>query len=207
MHNVVNGFNNKGLTHGELSSIDVHAPYLDSTYAPIRVDKKSQVLFGTHLISIELQEKPNEFIYRRFVDDKLVVEQILSISNNDYTISIIPIPPVNVPSKISDHVMLKLTMPVVIDARGKLRKYCTMPIELATIRKNNDSTRLPGIIDSFSVASPKYALYGEPHNGLITRFHQVSLQDSLDDVNATKFEQAKIEISLINSTDSPVKLN
>jgi len=182
-------------------------PYLDSTYKPIRIDEKSKVIFGNHLVSIEPQKKSTESIYRRFEGGKIAVEQILSISNSDYTISTIPIPPVNLPSKISDHLMLKFTMPIVIDAGGQILKYCTMPIELAVIRKNSDSSRLPGIIDAFSVSRPKYALYGEPHNGLITRFQNVSLYDDLDEVNATRFEQAKIEISIINSTDTSIKLN
>ncbi len=183
-------------------------PCLDGTYDLIRVDKsKSKVVFGSHLISIEPQRNPNESIYRRFEAGKLVVEQVLSISNNDYTISFIPIPPVNMPSNISDHVMLKFTMPVVIDAGGQLLKYCTMPIELAAIRKNSVSSKISGIIDKFSLGSPTYALYGEPHNGLITRFANISLYDSLDEVSPRRFEQAKVEVSIINGTNTSIKVN
>jgi hypothetical protein len=207
MYNAIDNYNNKKLRSDLPSTDDAPVSYPDSTYAPIRIDKKLKLIFENHLISIEPLKNHNESIYRRFEEGKLAVEQVLSISNNDPTISVIPIPPVNMPSKISDHVMLKLTMPIVIDAGGHLIKYCTMPIELAAIRKNSDSSKLPGIIDTFSIGSPKYALYGEPHNGLITRFHQASLHDSLDEVNARKFEQAKIEISLINRTDTAIKLN
>ena len=207
MYNAIDNYNNRKLRSDLSSTDDEPVSYPDSTYAPIRIDKKLKLIFGNHLISIEPLKNHNESIYRRFEEGKLAVEQVLSISNNDPTISIIPIPPVNMPSKVSDHVMLKLMMPIVLDAGGHLIKYCTMPIELAAIRKNSDSSRLPGIIDTFSIGSPKYALYGEPHNGLITRFHQTSLHDSLDEVNARKFEQAKIEISLINRTDTAIKLN
>jgi hypothetical protein len=207
MYNAINNYNNRKLGSDLPSTDDEPVSYPDSNYAPIRIDKKLKLIFGNNLISIEPLKNHNESIYRRFEEGKLAVEQVLSISNNDPTISIIPIPPVNIPSKVSDHVMLKLTMPIVIDAGGHLIKYCTMPIELAAIRKNSDSSRLPGIIDTFSIGSPKYALYGEPHNGLITRFYQASLHDSLDEANARKFEQAKIEISLINRTDTAIKLN
>ena len=186
---------------------DDSTPYLDSTYSPIRIDAKSQINFGSHLISIAPQKNRNESVYRRFEASKMAVEQLLSVSNDDYTISIIPIPPVNTPSKISDHVMIKFKMPIVIDAEGHLTKYCTMPIELATIRMNKDSSHLPGIIDTFSVASTKYALYGEPHNGLITRFHQASLHDTLDEVDAKEFQEAKLEIALNNNTDTAIKVN
>lgn len=184
-------------------------PYPKGSYAPIRTDQQSKITFDNdYLISIE-PVKENESIYRRFLGHELVIEQILSISSKDYTISVIPIPPVTMPSKISEHVMLKLKIPLIIDSGGQLEKYTTMPIELAVIRKNDDSRLLPSVIDTFSVGNPKYTLYGEPDNGLIARFHQIMLYDSLDRVpySSNNFDQAKIKISITNRTETPIKLN
>ncbi len=76
-----------------------------------------------------------------------------------------PVEPVNLPQEITRFLEIHFT-PVVLGPESENQIYVKFPVEIAVFleSKNNYS-----VLDIFSFACPKYALYGPPDHGVLTR--------------------------------------
>ncbi len=76
-----------------------------------------------------------------------------------------PVEPVNLPQEITRFLEIHFT-PVVLGPESENQIYVKFPVEIAVFleSKNNYS-----VLDIFSYACPKYALYGPPDHGVLTR--------------------------------------
>ena len=114
-------------------------------------------------ISISLEKLDDSFVYRRDGAGGQV-KKILLEKPERVTIS--PVEPVNLPKQVAQYVLVEFATPVLVRPGGDKGVFLKFPAEIGVFlsRKGGNS-----LIDTFSLSSPKYALYGSPRGGVICR--------------------------------------
>lgn len=114
------------------------------------------------------------------------------------SIYLYPLPPVNVPVRMFNHIYFKLENSIAIGPGEGVEGFIAMPVEVGVFASSGG-----GVIDIVSPKPPKYALYGSPEQGLIGRYVR------------TRFYKARFEASpftaetplvITNSTDEWVEV-
>ncbi len=86
-----------------------------------------------------------------------------------------PLEPVNLPKEVTRYLEIVFP-PLIIEPESKKTVFLTFPIEIGVFVTAKDDYQL---LDVFSQCLPKYSLYGSPENGVITRYHESPVSDSL----------------------------
>ncbi len=106
-----------------------------------------------------------------------------------------PLPPVYTPSRLASHLMLEF--PVQVLAPGENRRiYLEFPIDVGVFLEIENRYRL---IDAFSLARVKYALYCDPRNGVLTRWWRSEAYTQPPRVDPNR--EGVMELEIINRTD------
>ncbi|MDI9633291.1 MAG: DUF432 domain-containing protein [Methanolinea sp.] len=105
------------------------------------------------------------------------VEKTLGFREGEITIN--PVEPVNLPQEITGTVEFHFP-PVALMPLSEVTVYLTFPVEIGVFSGTGDSHTL---IDVFSLATPKYSLYGTPEKGVITRHVETRVHDRPPEVD------------------------
>ena len=144
------------------------------------------------------------FVYRRYVGDQLQSESIMmSDSPDDVVVGIFPVPPFNTLVNIAKNVYLKFKSQIVLDQKSEAVLYSKVPIEIGVYRQSKDEELL---LDAFSIARQRFALYGPPETGVVCRFNEAEVSTKEDEINPTKYEEARVRIRISNMIDNVVKV-
>ena len=108
-------------------------------------------------LPVEVAFQGRYIIYRRGV-----VEKHLPKGRLIYT----PLPPVYVPRRFAAHLMIEFPVQV-IAPKEKRKLYLKFPIDVGVFLELENQYTL---IDAFSLAKVKYALYCDPRNGVLARW-------------------------------------
>jgi hypothetical protein len=140
-------------------------------------------------IAISGKEKRKQY-YRKLGDD--IVEKYIHAEKGN--VIICPVEPVNVPDiDISEHLMIELEKPLIIESGVKDTFFTTFPIEIGVFLKDRSDVEL---IDIFSKTQSKYSLYGPPESGVICRHWNSCLYSEIPDVK--KFYEGILKIEIEN---------
>jgi hypothetical protein len=144
------------------------------------------------------------FIYRRYLEDQLQSESIImSDSSEDVVVGIFPVTPFNTLVKVANNVYLKFKSQIVLDQKSEAVLYSKIPIEIGVYRQSKDEELL---LDAFSIARQRFALYGPPETGVVCRFKEAEINPKESEINPTKYEEAKVRIRISNMMDNVVKV-
>lgn len=113
---------------------------------------------------------------RNIVGTDAVEKRILS---DEGRIIINPIEPLNLPSEITNLLEIEFDS-LVIEPFGRKEVYLTFPIEIGVFIAAKENIQ---VLDIFSLSPPKYSLYGPSNGGVITRWWNSDVYDSIPDVN------------------------
>ncbi|MFQ5921007.1 MAG: DUF432 domain-containing protein [Nitrososphaerales archaeon] len=169
-------------------------------YGELTVERKVEKHFGNvNLVIFRVDH--SKYGYQRFENGSLTVEKVIA-SDRALELGIVPIAPLNLPTKYGSHLMLRLRTPLVLDPKLHVDAYLTMPVEVGVVRANRDDAQ---IIDAFSVGQPKYALYGTPEMGIICRYYETRINPEIPKI--APHEEAVVRVHFHNQTDKINTIN
>ncbi len=126
--------------------------------------------------SFSIEQDGNFFRYRRECRHEKVEKIIASAGP---AIFIHPVEPVNLPKEVTRY--LEIVFPtVIIEPESTKTIFLTFPLEIGVFVTAKDDYQL---VDIFTKCLPKYSLYGEPDDGVITRYHESALSESYEKPN------------------------
>jgi uncharacterized protein len=152
---------------------------------------------------IGIDGPPARAVYRRFVGDELVAQTNIMSDKELVVVGVFPAPPIFTPREISSAAYLKFKSPVVVDPRSEVIVYCKMPIEIGVFRQTDDEELM---IDAFSPAPQRYALYGSPESGVVCRYADTEAAAAEEQVQVTKYYEALVRIRIRNEIQNVVKV-
>lgn len=145
------------------------------------------------------------YSYRRYSAGELAAETtIISDSGDGVVVGIFPIAPLLTPKQVAKNVYIKFRSPVVMDQRSDAVVYTKIPIEIGVYRQSDDEELL---IDAFSLAPQKYALYGSPEAGTVCRFSESETSTTETGISAEKYTEATVRIRISNAIDNIVRVS
>jgi hypothetical protein len=173
-------------------------------------DRKESTVwnFHDHKISVTPEGenvKPRNYLfrYKRYLNNKIVVEKLLTSISNSVTICILPATPLYSIQDLSRHLCLRFKSAIVLDQHQKLNFYVKMPIEIGIFKQSNKKGIL--LIDCISLCKQQYSLYGTPERGLICRYKETEIYTA--ETKTVKFEEALINMQIHNNTDKIIQIN
>ncbi|MEM2759792.1 MAG: DUF432 domain-containing protein [Nitrososphaerales archaeon] len=180
------------ITEKEIEKIDEYGEYTVEQKIEKHFDKNHLVMFRVDY---------NKYGYQRFENGNLITEKVIA-SDRSLKLGIYPVAPLNIPAKYASHMMLKLITPLVLDPKSHVDAYITMPIEIGVVHSTDTDVQ---IIDVFSTAQPRYALYGTPELGILCRYHETRINPEIP--KATAYKEAILRVHFHNYTDKISTIN
>ncbi len=111
-----------------------------------------------------------------------------------------PVEPVNLPKEITNLLFIEFSKSVSVEPGRSVRIYLKFPVEIAVFVEGEKLS----VIDVFTLAKPKFALYGTPSKGAVCRYCFSEVYDELPEVNG--FYEGVMELTLRNSFDEWVEV-
>lgn len=155
-------------------------------------------MFGEYDLSVTLKEQNIEIslegrgkrkhYYRKAGDEE--VEKFIHAEGGKVVVC--PVEPVNVPDMtISEHLLIELDKPLVIESGVKDAFYAKFPIEIGIFLVDRKDVEE---IDIFTKTKPKYTLYGPPESGVICKWWKSGLYNEKPEVDKLYEGVIKVEI-------------
>jgi hypothetical protein len=114
-------------------------------------------------IKVEGRGKRKRY-FRRMGPDE--IEKV--IFAKDGKLVVCPTEPVNIPKEdVSEHLLIELEKPVIIESGLKETFYVKTPVEIGVFLVDKHDVER---IDLFTKTKPKYTLYGPPESGIICKW-------------------------------------
>jgi|Deesub1362A_J573_1020465.scaffolds.fasta_scaffold00040_101 hypothetical protein len=114
-------------------------------------------------IKIETYKEDGFYVYHRRSETQ-EVRKVISFASR---LLVNPSEPVRLPKEVTHYLLIELQEPVFIAPNDELTFYITFPVEFGVYVAGRKNVEL---LDSFTLTSPKYTLYGTPKDGVICRW-------------------------------------
>ncbi len=154
---------------------------------------------GIDEIEIELKKHESGFSYLRESKNKRV-EKIISSDGGNLVVN--PVEPVNLPSYITNFLLVNFKKNVVVAPGIERTVYIKFPVEIGVFVSGTGDIEL---IDVFSLAKQKYTLYGDPRYGVVCRLWESEVYDSTPKADILK--EGVMELFLVNRFDEWVEVS
>jgi hypothetical protein len=153
--------------------------------------KKYSIPFTLKENDWEIQFLQNEKIihFIRKCFDNTLEKKLLTNKKN---VAIQPIEPLLYPKEISDYLLIELEQIVSISPNSTQVIFLTFPIEIGVFLPKGKEWEL---LDVFSLSKAKFTLYGDPANGVISKYWSSSVFENIPAVDFLKEGVLKLEIS------------
>jgi hypothetical protein len=112
-----------------------------------------------------------------------------------------PVEPVNLPQEITRYLEIHFT-PVVLGPESENQVYLKFPVEIAIFLESKGNY---DVLDIFSFDSPKYALYGPPDQGVITRHFESEVYADIPGTDSSR--EGVMELTMRNMTRSWIEVS
>lgn len=150
-------------------------------------------------LSISLEREGPALLYQRECAGEAVNKTILSGAGR---LLLNPVEPVNKPREITQFFLVELERSLTVGPREQNEVMVTFPVEIAAIYMPDDQAFT--ILDIFSLAKPKYTLYGNPRNGLICRYWKSRIYTAIPSPNPLL--EGVMGINIRNTTSRWIEL-
>ncbi len=129
-------------------------------------------------LSLSLEKSGTGYLYRR-EDQSGSVEKLVQSGKGE--IYLCPVEPFHYPAGISQHLLLELAHPVLLEPRKSAKLFLTAPLDIAVnyTRKRGEDA----VLDRFSFLKPKLSLYGPVKSGLICRYWLSTIHENIPHLN------------------------
>ncbi|HUU75393.1 MAG TPA: DUF432 domain-containing protein [Methanoregulaceae archaeon] len=127
-------------------------------------------------ICLGIERKDNFLLYYRKSQEGSL-EKIIGEKGGRLIIN--PVEPLNLPKEITPYLEFHFR-PVVIQPDSKQTIFLKFPVEICVFLEANNTYN---VLDIFSFSTPKYALYGNPDKGMITRHIETAVFDRIPELD------------------------
>jgi hypothetical protein len=158
-------------------------------------------IYGQHDIPIDIHkngvtlhaksEKESTRYVRELIDER--IEKIILTKNQ--TILINPIEPLHMPREMTPYLLIKTENPVVIEPKTTRKIYLKFPVEIGVFIHGGGEYK---VLDILSLAKQKLTLYGEIRGGIICKFWESQVFDSIPQVDP--LNEGVMEFTIVNHT-------
>ncbi len=112
-----------------------------------------------------------------------------------------PVEPVNLPQEITRFLEIHFT-PVVLGPDSENQIYVKFPVEIAVFLESKNNY---DVLDIFSHSCPKYALYGPPDHGVLTRHFESEVFGEVPETDPCR--EGVLELTIRNLTRGWVEVS
>ena len=140
-------------------------------------------------ISVDLERFARFLTYKRVCRGESVA-RIIASENGSIIIN--PVEPLNLPKEVTRYLEVHFN-PIFVEPETTRQLYLTFPVEIGVFiqaRGDND------LLDVFSLAKPKYSLYGPPDHGCVTRWHESNIYPEIPDTDPLR--EGVIDLTIVN---------
>ncbi len=158
-------------------------------------------IYGYHNIPVDIQkeeimlqvksEKDSLRYLREYSDGK--IEKIILSKNHRVLIN--PIEPLHLPKEMTPYLLIKPENPIVVEPRTKRTIYLKFPIEIGILISGAEEYK---VLDIMTFVKQKLTLYGEIRGGVICKFWESRVFDSIPQTDPMK--EGVMELSIHNTT-------
>ena len=140
-------------------------------------------------ISIEVERSARYLTYKRSCRGESAER---TIASENGSIIINPVEPLNLPKEVTRYLEVHFH-PIFVEPEASRKLYLTFPVEIGVfIRAKGDND----LLDVFSLAKPKYSLYGPPDHGCVTRWHESEIYPDIPDTDPLR--EGVLELTIVN---------
>lgn len=149
-------------------------------------------------IDIAFDIEGENCLYRRlFYEDSL--EKILVKGDGKAIIN--PIEPLNIPKKITSHLLVEFDRNITIAPMSRVMVYINFPIEMGIFISDEDEIE---VIDVLTLVKQKFTLYGDPSSGLICKYWKSKIHSTIPSANP--LYEGVLELNILNDTDTWIEV-
>ena len=158
-------------------------------------------IYGQHNLPVEIQkeditlqvdmERDILHYIREYKEER--VEKLILTKNQKILIN--PIEPLHMPKEMTPLLLIKPESPVVIEPKTKRTIYLKFPIEIGVFIFGAGEYR---VLDIMTLVKQKLTLYGEIRGGVICKFWESGVFDSIPKVNPLM--EGVMELTINNTT-------
>jgi len=149
-------------------------------------------------VSISVEKEKDVFVYKRKCDGD-TTEMVLLADKGKLIIN--PIEPLNIPKEITPYLLIEFDRPVIAAPKAAKIVFIKFPIEIGIFIQKAEKNEL---LDLFSLAKPKFTLYGNPRTGVICKHYRSDVYTSQPDFDL--LSEGLLEILVKNNADKWVEV-
>ena len=170
--------------------------------------------YGIHVVKdkLEFQIPNNSISLKRANDDKFfykrtgpfgTLEKLISIRTSDLEMEFVPTHPIYTPSYKTDYMFLRLSKPVFVSRNSKTEIFVSIPVEIGLFFTGN---KIREYFDVFSCNDDysRYALYGQPDQGILCKFANVVPEAKVPE--NLEFVHGRLKVIVNNELDTGVSI-
>ncbi len=150
-------------------------------------------------IKLELTGSGREKNYFRKIGNEAIEKKIYA-DRGELIIS--PVPPVNLPTNVSNHLMIELNKSIFIEPDVEEKVFVKFPVEIGVFLSDEKDIEP---VDIFTKTKLKYILYGRPENGILCRWWGSEIYEKIP--NFDEFYEGIMELRIKNIYNEWVKIN
>jgi hypothetical protein len=150
------------------------------------------VEFRNNGIILDIRRKGDNLHFDREYNDERVEKVLLTKSQK---ILINPIEPLHRPKEITPYLLIKPKNPIVVEPKTKKTIYLKFPIEIGIFISGGEEFKA---LDILTIVKQKLTLYGEIRGGIICKFWESEVFDSIPTVDPLK--EGVLELTINNTT-------
>lgn len=147
-------------------------------------------------ISIEKDGKLNH--YKRDYNGDTLEKDIFSDKSK---ILIHPVEPLNIPKEITSNFLIEFDKHLIVEPQGVEKIYLKFPIEIGIFISGKKDIE---IVDILTLVTQKFALYGDPRNGVICKYWNSEIYSNIPAVN--HLQEGVVELIVRNRTNRWVEV-
>jgi hypothetical protein len=147
-------------------------------------------------VTIETVQDNGLVMYHRKSDT-----DITKFISTPSSIIVNPVEPVTQPQEITHYLLIELKSSVLISPHSTLTFFVTFPIEVSVYVS---ARKVLEQIDSFTLTTPKYTLYGTPDNGLVCKWWKSHVHSTIPEV--TPHLEGVMKVKVRNTSDDWMEL-
>jgi hypothetical protein len=121
------------------------------------------------------------------------VEKSIVVSKGELMLH--PIEPLNTPKILTPYLLIEFEKKLLLEPKGNKRFFLTFPIDIGVLIRGNKEVK---VVDSMSLVPQKFTLYGDPKQGLICKYWQSSVHDTMPVCD--RFREGVLELTISSSS-------
>lgn len=149
-------------------------------------------------LNISVDKDDGVFHFRREISGSIFTANVAT-TKDEYFLE--PVEPMNIPAHVTDFLQIKFEE-IVVEPETTTTIYLTMPLGIGIFLEAENGEM--NLLDMAGFNNPKFALYGQPRRGVITRVHTSKVYTKPP---ATKnYKEAILHLDIDNRTDQWIKI-